>query len=128
MKKRYLLFPSLAGVALAAGLAGCASSSHQTNTEGTLYMDARQAVLSADRSAAPECNDRHLTHTEIVTPPEMVATPFTSSGLATPPGERRFSRSVERWTIERCGKTVPYLVTFAPNDNGQTDISVTPEG
>jgi len=33
----------------------------------------------------------------------------------------------ERWTVDRCGKTVPYLVTFTPSARGGTDIGVKPE-
>ena len=33
----------------------------------------------------------------------------------------------ERWTVDRCGKTIPYLVTFTPSARGGTDISAKQE-
>jgi hypothetical protein len=36
--------------------------------------------------------------------------------------------AVERWTIDRCGKFIGYLVTFKPAANGGVDFSVRPEG
>jgi hypothetical protein len=36
--------------------------------------------------------------------------------------------AVERWTIDRCGKFIGYLVTFKPGANGGVDFSVRPEG
>ena len=33
----------------------------------------------------------------------------------------------ERWTVDRCGKSIPYRVTFTPSARGGTDISVKQE-
>lgn len=33
----------------------------------------------------------------------------------------------ERWTLDRCGKTVPYLVIFTPSPQGGTDFNVMKE-
>jgi hypothetical protein len=133
---RKLAAPCALAVVLAA-LSGCATGT--THTQGTLYMDAREAVLAADNSAAPGCSSRRVLNTEVVNEPDVIVTPLPDTrvpngpivlprGFVVDPTERRFSKSVERWTVEHCGKQASYLVTFLPADDGGTEISVKPEG
>jgi hypothetical protein len=35
--------------------------------------------------------------------------------------------AVERWTLDRCGKMVRYLITFKPGSSGGVDFTVKPE-
>jgi hypothetical protein len=35
--------------------------------------------------------------------------------------------AVERWTLDRCGKMVRYLITFKPGFSGGVDFTVKPE-
>ena len=123
--------------AILAALSGCATGT--THTQGTLYMDTKAAVLAADNSAAPGCSSRRVLNTEVVDEPDLIVTPYLEMRLPTgpvvvprgsvyDPAERRFSKAVERWTVERCGKQASYLVTFLPTDDGGTEISVKPEG
>jgi hypothetical protein len=53
------------------------------------------------------CGDRELKQTEVVK--RATAEDYTA---------------VERWTIDRCGKPVSYLVTFNPGATGGVDFSV----
>jgi hypothetical protein len=53
------------------------------------------------------CGERELKQTEVVK--RATAEDYTA---------------VERWTIDRCGKPVSYLVTFKPGATGGVDFSV----
>ena len=53
------------------------------------------------------CGERELKTTEVVK--RATAEDYTA---------------VERWTIDRCGKPVSYLVTFKPGATGGVDFSV----
>ncbi len=53
------------------------------------------------------CGERELKKTEVVK--RATAEDYTA---------------VERWTIDRCGKPVAYLVTFRPGAEGGVDFSV----
>jgi hypothetical protein len=66
----------------------------------------------------PNCHSRRITTTEVVGDVEQ-----GSQGVS--------SRWTERWTVDRCGSLVPYLVKFARAADGDLDVTMqieTPPG
>jgi len=121
-------------------VAGCASHSNSGTrpaiigrgnglAAGALYRTGETKVLAADAAAAPSCTSRAVTTTEVVRQPAVVATPYdaaytyalqdVSKGVSGYPAARTvevaYSEFVERWTVNRCGDRVQYLVTFRPD-------------
>lgn len=115
-------------------LTGCSSSRLGLGvgsglSTGRLFAAGEAKVLEADRAAAPDCKDRQVTNTEVVTPPKVSATPYdqaythqlpdSSKATDSPTAalrrpETTYSEFVERWTVSRCGQRATYLVTFRP--------------
>ncbi len=94
-------------------LAGCAAtapSTEQTRASPKIQSDVMDVIRVLETASGPSC-ERKLAKTEVV----QRAT------------EENYA-AVERWTIDRCGKPVNYLVTFRPGANGGVDFSVKPEG
>ncbi len=125
----------LIGFSLIALLAaGCASSPLGLGvgsgiSSGRLYAAAESKVIAADSAAAPDCKDRKIVNTEVLTAPKVSATPYdqaythslpdSSKATASPsanlrPVETTYSEFTERWTVNRCGQRVAYKVTFRP--------------
>ncbi len=128
--KKLLFLPLVALIA-----AGCASSPLGLGvgtgiSTGRVYAAGQKAVLDADRAAAPDCKDRKVTNTEVVSAPKVSATPYdqvythnlpdSSKGTSSPGtplrrSETTYSEYTERWTVSRCGQRAQYIVTFRPN-------------
>ena len=100
---------------------------------GALYRQAESIVMARDREAAPQCKTRSVLGTRLFEAPEAVADPrggsesVSFSGSGTPssyvvPSERRYSRFVERWVLQRCDTEVLYRVIYTPSASG-TDVS-----
>ena len=100
---------------------------------GALYRQAESIVMARDREAAPQCKARSVLGTRLLEAPEAVADPrggsesVSFSGSGTPssyvvPSDRRYSRFVERWVIQRCDAEAVYRVTYTPSASG-TDVS-----
>jgi hypothetical protein len=98
-----------------------------------LYRQAESIVMARDREAAPQCKTRSVLGTRLLEAPEAIADPrggseaVSFSGSGTPssyviPSERRYSRFVERWVVQRCDAEVVYRVIFTPSASG-SDIS-----
>jgi len=125
----------LIGFSLIALLAaGCASSPLGLGVgtgiaTGRLYAAAESKVLKADIAASPDCKDRKVVNTEVLTRPQVSATPYdqaythslpdsskatTSPSASLRPVETTYSEFTERWTVSRCGQRVAYKVTFRP--------------
>lgn len=79
----------------------------KTAASPVLQRDILQLIFGLDSGDDKECNQRKLVNTEIVIPPT------SANGF----------RSVERWTIDRCGKPIRYQVTMNPSPRGGTDFS-----
>ena len=62
-------------------------------------------------SAWPRCRDRRVSTTEVVVPVEQ-----TAQGVS--------GRWTERWTVDRCGSMVPYIVKFDRAPDGDLDVSM----
>lgn len=124
------------------GFAGCTSTPVEelvgkaAIANGALFRQAESVVLVQDREAAPDCKQRKIIHRVLVQAPEVVATahgsyesvPFTGSGTPSSyviPSGTRYSKFVERWTIDRCDAEVNYLVTYTPEGPNGPGTAVT---
>lgn len=100
---------SLAALVLFA-LAGCATVPGGTGASPILQRDTLQMIMILDSVHDKECKQRKIANTGIV---QM------------PTAENR--TAVERWIVDRCGKQIPYRVTFTPSPRGGTDFRVSQE-
>ena len=76
----------------------------ETLASARLQYDVLQPILALDRAADPSCKKREIANTEVLS--------------------RTASERTERWTLNRCGKLVRYLVTVSPTPGGGTDFQV----
>jgi hypothetical protein len=104
------LVPSLVLVLLFV-LGGCTTVPGQTDRQATL-SDLLLVFDSSEKMGGdPRCRSRRVSTTEVVGPVEL-----GSQGVS--------GRWTERWTVERCGSLVPYLVRFARAADGDLDVSM----
>ena len=129
------------GLAVAALVTAGCSTPKTTLTVGDINLRTSKAVLEADRAAGGDCPTRRIASTEIVQAPTVVVTPVRPDtiGMSSTPesmhsigfggmaGGGPDSKHVERWTVDRCGTSAKYLVTFGSDGRGGTSISVKPE-
>jgi len=103
---------SLATMPIVLALAACATvtAPEKTKASARIQSDVMDVIHVLETASGPSCDERKLVKTEVV----QRATAVDYS-------------AVERWTIDRCGKLVQYLVTFKPGANGGVDFSVRPE-
>jgi hypothetical protein len=97
-------------VSLILVVGGCASVPGGTGASPTLQRDTLQMILLLDSAADKNCHQRRIANTEIIKMP-------TAENKTV----------VERWTLDRCGKPIPYRVTFTPSPRGGTDFGVQQE-
>jgi hypothetical protein len=81
-----------------------------TGASSLLQRDTLTVINAIDGSGDTTCAKRVIVNTEIVKVPTSAA-----------------DTSQERWTLDRCGKKIPYLVTFTPSKLGGIDIRVEQE-
>jgi hypothetical protein len=93
-------------------LAACATAlgPEKTRASARVQSDVMDVIQVLETASGPSCDERKLTKTEVVK--RATADDYSA---------------VERWTIDRCGKLVSYLVTFKRGANGGVDFSVRPE-
>jgi hypothetical protein len=101
--KNSLVFFSWSTAVLIA-LQGCVSVPGETLASTRLQHDVLQPVLAIDMAADSTCRQRKIANTEVLA--------------------RSSTERTERWTVDRCGKLVPYLVTFSPDPAGGTNFRV----
>ena len=98
-------------VVLLALLAGCATAPGPTGRPSTL-SDLLLALDTSEKMGGdPRCRSRSLSATEVVVPVEL-----TAQGVS--------GRWTERWTVDRCGMAVPYVVKFDRAPDGDLDVSM----
>jgi hypothetical protein len=88
---------------------GCASAPatlESTPSELLLKLDASEKM-----GGDPSCRTRRIINTEVVGPVVQ-----GRQGVS--------SRWTERWTVDRCGVLVPYLVKFARSAEGDLDVTM----
>lgn len=99
-------------------LGGCTTLPGQTQRQATL-SDLLVTLDSSEKMGGdPSCRSRRVSTTEVV---EAVG----QGGQGVP------GRWTERWTVDRCGAPVPYLVKFARSADGDLDVTMqieTPAG
>ena len=102
-------------VVLLALLGGCTTAAGPLARPSTLS----DLVLALDASEKmggdPRCGSRRVSATEVVVPVELAP-----QGVA--------GRWTERWTVDRCGLLVPYVVKFDRAPDGDLDVSMQREG
>ncbi|HEY7252492.1 MAG TPA: hypothetical protein VIG37_18485 [Methylomirabilota bacterium] len=99
----------LLAIALALLLAGCATATARrpsTLSDLLLALDGSEQMGGDSR-----CRDRTVATTEVIVPVELA--PQGVSG-----------RWTERWTVDRCGVLVPYVVKFDRAPDGDLDVSM----
>lgn len=109
----------------AASLGGCASSKEQararhavapwrppggTLADSTQAVSAIQAIYRLDDLRGARCDVRRFVDTDVVE---------TRSGAPPAAGAHWF----ERWTMDRCGTRVKFLVEFSPDPGGGTGVT-----
>jgi len=92
-------------------LGGCATAPGQTGRASTL-SDLLLALDASEKMGGdPHCRSRSLSATEVLIPVEV-----TAQGVS--------GRWTERWTVDRCGVAVPYVVKFDRAPDGDLDVSM----
>lgn len=100
----------LAGVLLLF-LAGCATAPGTMQRPSTL-SEVLLAMDASERAGGdPSCRKRSVSTTEVVVPVAI-----TAQGVS--------GRWAERWTVDRCGVLVPYMVKFDRAPDGDLDVSM----
>jgi hypothetical protein len=98
-------------VALMLLLAACTTVAGPTGRPSTL-SDLLLALDSSEKMGGdPRCGNRNVSTTEVLVPVELAA-----QGVS--------GRWVERWTVDRCGVLVPYVVKFDRAPDGDLDVSM----
>jgi hypothetical protein len=98
-------------VVLLALLGGCATAPGQTGRPATL-SDLLLALDASEKMGGdPRCRSRSVSTTEVLVPVEL-----TAQGVS--------GRWTERWTVDRCGVAVPYVVKFDRAPDGDLDVSI----
>ena len=98
-------------VALVALLSGCATGPAQTGRPSTLSELLLALDASEKMGGDPRCRSRSVSTTEVLIPVELAA-----QGVS--------GRWTERWTVDRCGVAVPYVVKFDRAPDGDLDVSM----
>jgi len=103
---------SLATVPIVLALAACATAiaPEKTRASARVQSDVVDVIHVLETASGQSCDERKLVKTEVVK--RATAEDYSA---------------VERWTIDRCGKLIGYLVTFKPGPSGGIDFSVRPE-
>jgi hypothetical protein len=98
-------------VALMFLLAACATAAGPRGRPSTL-SDLLLALDSSEKMGGdPRCGIRSVSTTEVLIPVELAA-----QGVS--------GRWTERWTVDRCGVLVPYVVKFDRAPDGDLDVSM----
>ena len=98
-------------VVLLALLGGCATAPGQTGRPSTLSDLLLTLDASEKMGGDPRCPSRSVSTTEVLIPVELAA-----QGVS--------GRWTERWTVDRCGVSVPYVVKFDRAPDGDLDVSM----
>lgn len=99
-------------------LGGCTTLPGQTQGQAPLSDLLLRLDSSEKMGGDPHCYSRRISATEVVGDVEQ-----GSQGVS--------GRWTERWTVDRCGSLVPYLVKFARAADGDLDVTMqleTPPG
>lgn len=98
-------------VVLLSLLDGCVTTPGTTGRPSTL-SDLLLALDASERMGGdPHCRSRSVSTTEVLVPVELA-----SQGVS--------GRWTERWTVDRCGVSVPYVVKFDRAPDGDLDVSM----
>jgi hypothetical protein len=101
-------------------LSACATHTYTGRTVAgdTLKSDTFRSV-STFATLQAKCKKVDSVHTEVlaVNPP----------GTGDTENKKKYGSVDERWTVQLCGQTIPYRVTFTPDGQGGTFFSTSRE-
>ncbi len=92
-------------------LGGCVARSGPPKAQTPLPDLLLRLDATKELGGDSQCKSRRVTTTEVV-------------GAVEQGSQRVSSRWTERWTVDRCGVLVPYLVKFARTPDGDLDIAM----
>ena len=92
-------------------LGGCATTPGPTSRPSTLSELLLALDASEKMGGDARCRSRTVSTTEVLVPVELAA-----QGVS--------GRWTERWTVDRCGVSVPYVVKFDRARDGDLDVSM----
>ena len=92
-------------------LGGCATTPGPTSRSSTLSELLLALDASEKMGGDARCRSRTVSTTEVLVPVELAA-----QGVS--------GRWTERWTVDRCGVSVPYVVKFDRARDGDLDVSM----
>jgi hypothetical protein len=82
-----------------------------------------QSIRAMDNLRTDRCTERRVSDTAVLDSAGAVAAGLGGAAHDSIAAPERFPRH-ERWTIDRCGKRVSYLVEFSREDSGGVAITV----
>ena len=82
-----------------------------------------QAIRAMDNLRTDRCTERRVSDTAVLDSAGAVAAGLGAAAHDSIAAWERFPRH-ERWTIDRCGKRISYLVEFSREDSGGVAITV----
>ena len=97
------------GALMVAGLlvVGCAAAvPGKTVASPALQRDVTRLIMTLDRASDAGCQERKIMNTEVLSV------------------NRGGGSATERWTVDRCGKPINYLVLLTQSPRGGTDFRV----
>jgi hypothetical protein len=132
---------AVGALALAVGvlaLGGCASSRSDLGSPavawapapGATHADSAEqvrvvkAIRAMDDLRVDRCKERRVSDTAILNSSAAAPDSAGTAGGADSTAAWSYLPRHERWTIDRCGKQVSYLVEFSPEDSGRVAITV----
>jgi len=101
----YVLLATL----LASGASAGPAVPGESTADAALATDVTRFIVTYDKASVPGCDQRKIVDTKVL---EL--------------WPNRHPR-LERWTLDRCGTAIDYLVLFSPNGEGGTNFAVRPE-
>ena len=87
----------------------------QTVATSLLYRDTWNMIMLLEKTSGKGCQNPKVVNTEITEFPKD----FVLEGDIFMKG-----RTVERWTLDRCGESVPYRVEYTADGKGGTYFNV----
>lgn len=90
------------------GLSACATVPGETRASPMLKADVSSMIMMIEQASDKGCKQHAIVDTKLIS-------------------RKEDGTGAERWTVDRCGKLVNYLVTFSPSPRGGTDFGVSQE-
>ena len=89
---------------------------HTLVSDATLQHDVTTYIMAIEQVLAARCKKPRIVDTRITRPPKTLAEE-RGTGLA-------HAKWTERWTIDRCGKKIPYTIDFDMRGSAGTVFNI----